>query len=95
MYSNYGGGNQPQRPLGKNLSNEEYLERQGELNRMRRLQDQQSRERQEQRKVHEREAGFNVYLSGANEQRISEQRQREKFGTVFQGAGSHARSGSH
>lgn len=86
----YGGG---QRPLGKNMSNEEYLERQSEMNRMRRAQENQSRERLEQKKIQEREQGFNVYISGANEKRVQEQRQREKYGMVFHGAGSgHASS---
>ena len=51
MYSNYGGsgaggagGGPANRPVSKNLSNEEFLERQSELNRMKRLQEQQSRE---------------------------------------------------
>ena len=79
MYSNhgggggYGGGGPPgQRPLGKNMSNEEYLERQSELNRMKRLQEEQSQKLQDQKRVQEREAGFNVYLSGANERRVQE-----------------------
>ena len=78
MYSNYGGGggssSNNNRPVSKNLSNDEYLERQSELNRMKRLQEQQNRDLQEQKKVQEREAGFNVFISGANEKRVLEQR---------------------
>ena len=84
-----GGGGAGLRPIGKNMSNEEYLQQLSDLNRMKRQQD-QSRERQEAKKVQEWEAGFNVYLSGANEKRIKEQREREKFGINFHGAGSGA-----
>ena len=83
----YGGGG-GQRPLGKNMSNEEYLERQSEMNRIRRAQEQASKERQDKQKIQEREQGFNVYISGANERRVQEQRQREKYGFVSSAAGS-------
>lgn len=88
----------PTFPIGKNMSNEEYLGRLAEKNRALR-QREQSRERQEQKKVQEREAGFNVYLGGANERRMQELRQQEKYGMAFksggnQRQGSRNRSGS-
>ena len=79
----YGSNSNSNRALGKNMSNDEYLERQSELNRLKKMQEQESLSKQEQRKVQEREAGFNVYLSGANEKRVAEQRQREKYGNNF------------
>ena len=41
---------------------------------MKKMQEAQSKERQDARVQQEREAGFNVYMSGANEKRISDQR---------------------
>ena len=84
--------NDPSFPIGKNMSNEEYLGRLAEKNRVLR-QREQSRERQEQKKVQEREAGFNVYIGGANEKRMQELRQQEKYGMAFK-AGGNQRQGS-
>lgn len=84
----------PTFPIGKNMSNEEYLGRLAEKNRALR-QREQSRERQEQKKVQEREAGFNVYLGGANERRVQELRQQEKYGMAFKsGQGEVNRGGN-
>ena len=47
-----------------------------------------SKERMEQKKVQEREAGFNVYIQGANEKRMQELRQQEKYGMVFNAGGA-------
>ena len=36
-----------------------------------------SREHQERKKIQEKEAGFNIHINGANEERIKEQRRQE------------------
>ena len=82
----------PSFPIGKNMSNDEYIGRLAEKNRALR-QREQSKERQDAKKVQEREAGFNVYLGGANERRMQELRQQEKYGMAFK-SGGNARQGS-
>lgn len=56
----------------KNL---EYLEMLQEKNRMKR-ESERTREKLEQDRIKGREAGFNVYVSGANEQRVKAQQAR-------------------
>lgn len=59
--------------IGYNKSNEEYIGLMSEKNKLKR-EIEKSREHQEKLKIKEKEAGFNIHFSGANEERIKEQR---------------------
>ena len=59
--------------IGYNKTNEEYIELLEEKNKLKKDIERQ-KEHQDKKKVSEREQGFNVYLSGANEARIKDQR---------------------
>ena len=61
---NYKGGYSGNRAVGKNMSNDDYLDMLEEQNKQKRIQEQNAKE--ERRKLEEREKGFNTYLGGAN-----------------------------
>ena len=61
--------------IGKNMPVEEYLLLLDQQNKVKKAKDQPDKDRQE---LEEREKGFNVYISGANEERVNEQNRKNK-----------------